>query len=136
MGNHCHFNFLTKFRSWLKTMKGSWSLDLDGNLTGKEEKEAIIEEIIDKEILQELLSKITINEGEVILEVDVVVVILEAIEKVDTIEKTKEIGPKGEISVVTEEDEVGEVIITVVTTTTIDNKVKDPKETGRTRISL
>ena len=96
----------------------------------------ITEEIIDKETLQELLSKITINEGVVTLEVDVVVVILEAIEKVDTIEKTKEIGPKGEISVVTEEDEVVEVIIIAVTTTTIDNKVKDPKETGRTRISL
>ena len=91
------------------------------------------EEIIDKAI--SLVTLITTNEAEETSEGDVVVEILEAIEKVDTIEKIKEIGPKGEISVETVEDAVGEVIIIVVTTTTIDNKVKDPKGIGRTRIS-
>ena len=99
----------------------------------------IIEEIIDKAISRATL--ITTNEGEETIEGDVVVEILEEIEKEDTIEMgIKETGPIreiGEVMVEIEEDVV-EVVIIIVdkTETTIDNKANDPKGIGNTRISL
>ena len=117
-------------------MKGSWSLDLDGNLTGKEGKEVITEEIIDKAI--SLVTLITTNEAEETSEGDVVVEILEGIEKEDTIERIKETGPIreiGEVMVETEEGVVEEVIIVETTKTTTDNKANDPMGIGRTKIS-
>ena len=95
----------------------------------------ITEEIIGKETLLVPLLKITTNEEVETLEVVVVEVTLEVIEKEDTIERIRAIGPKREIGTVeTEEDVVEEATIIAVTTTT-DNKVKDPKGIGRTRIS-
>ena len=95
------------------------------------------EEIIDKAI--SLVTLITTNEGEETLEGDVVVEILEAIEKEDTIERTKETGPIreiGEVMVETEEDVVEEDIIIVETTeTTTTNKTIDPMGIGKTKIS-
>merc|ERR1719350_518003 len=119
-------------------MKGFWSLDQAGNLTGREKKEVITEEeIIDKVI--SLVTLITTNEGEETLEGDVVVEILEAIEKEDTIERTKETGPireTGEVMVETEEGAVEEATIIVETTeTTTTNKTIDPMGIGKTKIS-
>ena len=95
----------------------------------------ITEEIIGKETLLVPLLKITTNEEVETLEVVVVEVTLEVIEKEDTIVKIRETGLKRETGMVeTEEDVVEEAIIIAVTTTT-DNKVKDPKGIGRTRIS-
>ena len=95
----------------------------------------ITEEIIDKETLLVHLSKTITNEEGETLEGVVAVVILEEIEKEGIIEKTKETGPKKEIGTAeTEEDEDEEAII-IVETTIKDNKVNDPKGTGRTRIS-
>merc|ERR1711902_458609 len=133
--NRCLFNFLTKFHSWLKIMNGSWSLDQDGNLIGREEKVVITEGIIGKETLLVPLLKITTNEEVETLEVVVVEVTLEVIEKEDTIVKTRETGPKRETGTVETEEDVAEGAIIIAVTTTTDNKVKDPKGIGRTRIS-
>ena len=95
----------------------------------------ITEEIIGKETLLVPLLKITTNEEVETLEVVVVEVTLEVIEKEDTIEKTREIGPKRETGTVETEEDVAEEDIIIAVTTTTDNKVKDPKGIGRTRIS-
>ena len=95
----------------------------------------ITEEIIGKETLLVPLLKITTNEEVETLEVVVVEVTLEVIEKEDTIEKIRETGPKRETGTVETEEDVAEEDIIIAVTTTTDNKVKDPKGIGRTRIS-
>ena len=95
----------------------------------------ITEEITGKETLLVPLLKITTNEVVATLEVVVEEVTLEVIEKEDTTEKIRETGPKREIGMVETEEDVVEEAIIIAVTTTIDNKVKDPKGIGRKRIS-